>query len=302
MLKALSWLQLLLQIFFQFFIPLYSSFNAVNSWAKNLPDNVTSQAALQTFLYLLKPTDSLSEVAKKYHLTIEQLWQLNRRDYLFKRDFLALKSGEAVRVPVTQQSPVDEDQNHLAGFLSQFGTRFSGDHDSNKQQAAREMATGFVTSPVANEASRWLSQYGNARIDFNVDDRGNLERSQFDMLLPLYNQPDTLVFSQFGVRRLNHRTIANLGMGQRHFFPHWMLGYNVFYDQQLSGVHNQRLGLGLESWADYLKVAGNGYFRLSDWQASTQMEDYDERPANGFDLRMQAYLPAWPQLGGEASL
>lgn len=29
------------------------------------------------------------------------------------------------------------------------------------------------------------------------------------------------------------------------------------------------------------------------------MKDYDERPANGYDVRAEAYLPGYPQLGGK---
>ncbi|TBL66022.1 inverse autotransporter beta domain-containing protein, partial [Hafnia paralvei] len=59
------------------------------------------------------------------------------------------------------------------------------------------------------------------------------------------------------------------------------------------------LGVGGEAWTDYLKLAVNGYYGLTDWHQSRQsaMKDYDERPANGFDLRAEAYLPSYPQLG-----
>ncbi|HDP9620698.1 TPA: inverse autotransporter beta domain-containing protein, partial [Escherichia coli] len=30
---------------------------------------------------------------------------------------------------------------------------------------------------------------------------------------------------------------------------------------------------------------------------SPDIEDYQERPANGWDIRAEGYLPAWPQLG-----
>ncbi|HDI5831196.1 TPA: inverse autotransporter beta domain-containing protein, partial [Escherichia coli] len=33
------------------------------------------------------------------------------------------------------------------------------------------------------------------------------------------------------------------------------------------------------------------------WKKSPDVEDYQERPANGWDIRAEGYLPAWPQLG-----
>ncbi|BEM76418.1 inverse autotransporter beta-barrel domain-containing protein [Serratia marcescens] len=78
-----------------------------------------------------------------------------------------------------------------------------------------------------------------------------------------------------------------------------MLGVNSFYDYDYTGK-NRRLGIGGEAWRDYIKLSANGYFRLTNWHQSvlSVMEDYDERPANGFDIRAEGYLPSWPYLGG----
>lgn len=76
-----------------------------------------------------------------------------------------------------------------------------------------------------------------------------------------------------------------------------MYGANVFFDRDLTGK-NQRFSLGLETWTDHLKLSANRYFRLTDWHQSRDFADYNERPASGYDLRINAYLPAYPQLGG----
>jgi len=39
--------------------------------------------------------------------------------------------------------------------------------------------------------------------------------------------------------------------------------------------------------------------RLSDWHQSRDFSDYDERPANGYDIRAEGWLPAFPQLGAK---
>lgn len=75
-----------------------------------------------------------------------------------------------------------------------------------------------------------------------------------------------------------------------------MAGVNTFIDHDLSRSHT-RIGVGAEYWRDYLKLSANGYIRASGWKKSPDVEDYQERPANGWDIRAEGYLPAWPQLG-----
>ncbi|HAN7547534.1 TPA: intimin-like inverse autotransporter protein SinH, partial [Escherichia coli] len=62
---------------------------------------------------------------------------------------------------------------------------------------------------------------------------------------------------------------------------------------------HRRLGLGAEAWTDYLKFSGNYYHPLSDWKDSEDFDFYEERPARGWDIRAEAWLPAYPQLGGK---
>ncbi|HGY4723615.1 TPA: inverse autotransporter beta domain-containing protein, partial [Citrobacter amalonaticus] len=102
------------------------------------------------------------------------------------------------------------------------------------------------------------------------------------------------------IRISDDRTTGNAGLGARYFMSDWMLGVNTFYDNDFTG-NNRRLGVGVEAWRDYLKLSANGYLRLSDWHQSplNTMQDYDERPANGWDIRAEAYLPSYPQIGGK---
>ncbi|EHJ0893453.1 hypothetical protein KAB55_004769, partial [Salmonella enterica] len=57
--------------------------------------------------------------------------------------------------------------------------------------------------------------------------------------------------------------------------------------------------LGVEAWGNYIQLSANSYFRLNNWQQSRDFSDYNERPANGFDIRANAWLPSFPQLGGK---
>ncbi|EEF4509529.1 hypothetical protein FWL67_21650, partial [Salmonella enterica] len=158
-----------------------------------------------------------------------------------------------------------------------------------------ERATG-IASGLANQAAQeWLNQFGNARLSFSTQGTGSA-----DVLVPLYDSPDFLLYAQPGIRISDDRTTGNAGLGARYFMSDWMLGVNTFYDNDFTG-NNRRLGVGVEAWRDYLKLSANSYLRLSDWHQSPldAMQDYDERPANGWDIRAEAYLPSYPQIGGK---
>ena len=61
----------------------------------------------------------------------------------------------------------------------------------------------------------------------------------------------------------------------------------------LSVVHPH--GVGAEYWRIILKLSANGYIRATGWKKSPDVEDYQERPANGWIFVLRGYLPAWPQ-------
>ncbi|MDC9621131.1 inverse autotransporter beta domain-containing protein [Xenorhabdus sp. XENO-7] len=170
---------------------------------------------------------------------------------------------------------------------------------SELAEQAKSYALGKLNSTVNNEAQKWLSQFGTARINFALDKKGKLENSAFDILFPLYdNKADWLLFSQVGYRNKDSRNTLNFGLGGRYFQNNWMYGLNTFFDHDFTGK-NRRLGLGGEIWGDYLKLSANTYYRLSDWQHSRDHKDYYERPANGYDINGEFFLPVYPNLGAK---
>ncbi|MEQ1976603.1 inverse autotransporter beta domain-containing protein [Xenorhabdus sp. SGI240] len=209
----------------------------------------------------------------------------------------SLKAPSPGKALITEDQTAITDKNasHLAEISSHIGQLLASDNMKNN-------ATSQLSSLTMGEASQkiqnWSERYGTARVQLNMDSHGRLNDSQFDMLLPLYDTCHRMAFTQFGLRYIDSRNTANIGFGQRHFFGDWMLGYNTFFDHDITG-DNSRLGLGAEYARNYLKLAANGYIRLSNWKESHLLTDYDERPANGFDLKAQGYLPALSQLGGK---
>lgn len=170
----------------------------------------------------------------------------------------------------------------------------SGDVAKSGERLLRSAANNEFNSA----AQQWLSQFGTARVQMNVNDDFHLEGSALDVLVPLYDNQTSLLFTQLGARNKDSRNTVNIGAGVRTFHNNWMVGVNTFFDNDLTGK-NRRVGVGAEAWTDYLKVSANSYFGTTDWHQSRDFADYNERPADGYDVRAEAYLPAYPQLGGK---
>lgn len=191
---------------------------------------------------------------------------------------------------VTQTYASDEHANKVASFAASAG-----------QSLANNNASSFAVNTLSTQATKevvdWLQQYGNARIKLNVDDSFSLKDSSFDFLYPWLDTQDYVLFSQTSLHRTDDRNQTNIGLGIRHFTPdNAMLGANVFYDYDLSRSYS-RAGFGVEYWRDYFRLGVNTYFGLSDWKNSRDIDDYLERPANGWDFSAEGWLPAYPQLG-----
>ncbi|ELM3737828.1 inverse autotransporter beta domain-containing protein [Edwardsiella piscicida] len=168
---------------------------------------------------------------------------------------------------------------------------------SGRVDALHHMARTMATSAVNDQIGQWLNRYGTARIQLNTDRDFSLAESALDWLLPLYDSQTLTLFTQQGFRNKDRRNIANIGIGTRFIHHEWMMGGNAFYDNDFTG-DNKRVGLGAELWTDSFQLSANGYFRLTAWHQSRDRSDYNERPANGVDLRANGWLPAQPHLGG----
>lgn len=180
--------------------------------------------------------------------------------------------------------------NNTASKLSMLG---EAAQSKNLQALPAQQATGVASQQL----EQWLQNFGTARVELNTDSKFAVNAGAIDLLLPLSQSQQHLFFSQNGLRQIDDQLTGNIGFGMRHFLNEWMLGYNGFYDQNISRGH-KRLGTGVEAWRDYVKLSTNGYWRVSDWRSSVDVEDYDARPANGFDVRAEGWLPAYPALGG----
>ncbi|EOT3075218.1 inverse autotransporter adhesin IatC, partial [Escherichia coli] len=264
---------------------------------------------VKTIPYTLGALESPPTVAARFGITVDELRRLNQLR-TFARGFDNVRQGDEIDVPlINSNSPearnlkamqMERDgkdpQMQVAEVAQQSGTLLARDMDS--EQAA-SMARGWVASSASAQATDWLSRWGTARVSLGVDEDFSLKSSSFEFLHPWYETPDNLVFSQHTLHRTDDRTQTNHGIGWRYFTSSWMSGVNMFIDHDLTRYHT-RTGMGVEYWRDYLKLSGNGYLRLSNWRSAPELDnDYEARPANGWDLRAEGWLPAWPQLGGK---
>lgn len=196
------------------------------------------------------------------------------------------------------QPPLLADQESHKGRLSPQVSASTITTDDNGGDAIG-MATGIATSAASNTAEQWLSQFGTAQVSLRADRRFTLQGSSLDLLVPLLDTPSSVFFIQGGGRYSDDRVTTNLGLGQRLFTGGWLLGYNAFYDMSWNNI-NRRWGLGLEAWRDNLRFSSNLYQGITDWHSSRQHDGYDERPADGWDIRVDGWLPFLPQIGMKA--
>ncbi|WP_407907356.1 inverse autotransporter beta domain-containing protein [Escherichia coli] len=274
-------------------------------------DNNTSLILpnVKTIPYTLGALESAPTVAARFGITVDELRRLNQFR-TFARGFDNVRQGDEIDVPlINSNSPEahnlksmqmerdDKDpQMQVAEVAQQSGTLLARDMDSEQVES---MARGWVASSASAQATDWLSRWGTARVSLGIDEDFSLKSSSFEFLHPWYETPDNLVFSQHTLHRTDDRTQTNHGIGWRYFTPGWMSGINMFIDHDLTRYHT-RTGMGVEYWRDYLKLSGNAYVGLTGWRSAPELDnDYEARPANGWDLRAEGWLPAWPQLGGK---
>lgn len=289
----------------QLAFPMAAAAQGVVNTATQQP--VPAQIAIanaNTVPYTLGALESAQSVAERFGISVAELRKLNQFR-TFARGFDNVRQGDELDVPAqVSENNLTPPPGNSSGNLEQqiastsqpIGSLLA--EDMNSEQAAN-MARGWASSQASGAMTDWLSRFGTARITLGVDEDFSLKNSQFDFLHPWYETPDNLFFSQHTLHRTDERTQINNGLGWRRFTPTWMSGINFFFDHDLSRYHS-RAGIGAEYWRDYLKLSSNGYLRLTNWRSAPELDnDYEARPANGWDVRAEGWLPAWPHLGGK---
>lgn len=293
------WLTIVVQIIF----PITLSFIPNISIAKIEVPSLSIENK-QYKLYRLSDGETVYSIANRYNISVHHLKKLNEAK-LPTSQFYSLKSGDEIYVPLKPLTLVNWDnfdveddnlqQQKLASIASQIGNALS---ESSGRNTASSFARKIASNEATNQIQQWLNSFTTARVQLSIDDDYSFKNSQLDLLMPIYDKNKSLIFSQGSLHHNGDRFMSNLGLGYRWFENDWMLGSNAFIDYDQS-YKNARMGLGIEYAQDFLKLSANSYKRLTDWKQSPYQNDYLERPANGWDIRAQTWLPFFPQLGGE---
>lgn len=304
-LKTTSIACLLLQGFF-IVTPVYAGLTGGQAMNKN--EYQSKLLSLPSRPYTLTVGENTSIIAERLGLTVEQLEKYNQFR-TFSKPFNKLSTGDEIDIPATDmkisggaqniESGAEDKSKEFETSLAQGASSMAGVlQEGQIAETAAGMARGMVTNKVNQSVQEWLGQFGTVQTQINLDDELSLENSSIDWLVPVYETEGNTFFTQLGLRNKDDRNTLNIGLGARWYTDQWLYGVNTFYDYDMTG-ENRRLGVGAELWRDYLQFSANGYFALSDWHQSRDFDDYDERPANGFDIRMNGWLPAMPQVGGK---
>lgn len=243
--------------------------NAVSDTMKSLKKIIVwSQIVLQAFLPVIPVVISQSAAAEP-------------------------RSPFSVDRHTDEPSSVQDDSLPYSDIMTQGAGMLSSGYASD---SARSLIVGKASAGL----QQWLNGFGTARVQLNMDRHGSWSHSSGDLLVPFYDNGHALLFAQGGIRKPSDRLTTNLGWGVRTFWQNgWMYGGNVFLDNDLTG-HNRRVGFGGEAWRDYLRLSANTYIGTTDWHTSRDFDGtWQEKPADGYDIRAEGWLPAYPQLGGK---
>ncbi|OAT51358.1 Ig-like domain-containing protein [Providencia heimbachae] len=304
--KLIAWLNIITQVSFPLscvFTPTIANSTTIFN-QKLLSENQLDFH--QTQAYRLQEGETILSITKKYNITIDSLRKLNQFR-TFSQPFEQLQSGAELDIPMAPLPTIiwdstkpkeiipTNDEIKLAQLASQTGKFLT---NKPSQENTETLVRNMVTSTVSTSIQNWMNQRGNAQIRLEADKQLSFKNSQFDILLPLYETEQKLLFTQGSLHRTDDRLQTNLGFGIRWFGDQQMFGANTFFDHDISRGHS-RFGLGAEYHRDFLKLAANSYHPISQWKASKDLDDHAERPSHGWDIRAEGWLPNYPHLGGK---
>lgn len=191
---------------------------------------------------------------------------------------------------------IKDNENTAKAFdypLSDVAQKLSSTQSINK--TVEELSETFINNSITDV----LNQKGTARFGFH-NNSGRV-KYDFDFLYPEYYYDDMhrIIYTQFDAHQYE-RDILNAGVGYRSMFDEsYILGGNVFFDYDLKN-RNSRIGVGAEYSYKNSALSLNLYKGLNSWHQSKQkgMDDYDEKPASGYDVRINTKLPYGLDLTG----
>ncbi|EJF33064.1 invasin [Enterobacter sp. Ag1] len=196
----------------------------------------------------------------------------------------------------------DAAARRIAAMAKKFGEDSMVDNGLDTGEQARLFAftslRDLLADKVTDETQALLSPWGKASVNLLVDEHGSWKGSNGSLFTPWQDNSRYLTWSQLGFSQQKYGTTGNLGLGQRWVAGSWLLGYNSFYDNQLT-TQLQRAGFGAEAWGEYLRLSANYYQPLNGWRGQT--DTLEQRLARGYDVTAQAWLPFYRHIATSLS-
>ncbi|EGT4252775.1 YchO/YchP family invasin [Citrobacter amalonaticus] len=196
-----------------------------------------------------------------------------------------------------------EGEKHFAEMVKAFGEASMNDNGLDTGEQAKQFAFGQVRDAVSEQVNEhlesWLSPWGKASVNVQVDSEGNFNGSRGSWFVPLQDNSRYLTWSQLGLTQQDDGLVSNVGIGQRWVRDGWLLGYNTFYDNLLD-ENLQRGGLGAEAWGEYLRLSANYYQPFASWRTHTPT--LEQRMARGYDVTAQMRMPFYEYLNTSVSV
>ncbi|HFZ8993211.1 TPA: YchO/YchP family invasin [Citrobacter freundii] len=212
--------------------------------------------------------------------------------------------NNADNLPDLGMAPESSDsEKHFAEMVKAFGEASMTDNGLDAGEQARQFAFGQVRDALSQHVNKqlesWLSPWGNASVDLQVDREGNFNGSRGSWFIPWQDNQRYLTWSQLGLTQQDDGLVSNVGLGQRWAHNGWLLGYNTFYDNLLD-EDLQRAGVGAEAWGEYLRLSANYYQPFSSWHEHT--DTLEQRMARGYDLTAQMRMPFYQHIDTSISV
>jgi Inverse autotransporter, beta-domain/Invasin, domain 3/Bacterial Ig-like domain (group 1) len=267
-----------------------------------LPDNGPQTARYPGVkLVQVGADEDLTNVAFRYHISLDALLQLNAR--VKSPAQLKTLAGQWIIVPRdhdTRAADAAAADDAASRVRDRMAAAWGSAQHNGAGDALRSTANSALNSALTEEVEAWLNHTGGkAKVTADVG-LGGSDSSDFglDFLWPVKVWQDDILFTQMSAHRWNDRNTLNLGLGWRHTFsPHLLAGGNLFFDQDTTRHHN-RMGIGGELWSDRVRTSANYYLPLSGWRHSNDSmfnDDPDryelyERAARGWDLNVETAL------------
>lgn len=192
-------------------------------------------------------------------------------------------------------------EKQWAEMAKQFGEKDLNNVSRQQMRSrAEDYLLGQATGALQQQAQALLSPLGTARLSLKMTGEGDFTGSNGQLFSPLYDVDGLLTYSQIGWLQQSAGALGNFALGQRWIAGDWLLGYNTALDSDFARQRN-RGSVGAEAWGDYLRFSTNYYYPLSALAQQPGDGVFFSRPARGYDITTQGYLPFYRQIGGSLS-